>query len=290
MLKAYSGSNTREHFGGTGRPHERSTYGTDKSGTKSYRFNSLGFRGEEHDAGAAVTIFVCGCSNAFGTGLNLEETWVHRFKIGYAETHGLDPGEVNVLNFSQGGASNDYITRTLLTQCTQVRPDLVIAQFAPMYRAEGFVDGQPYCIGFGCSPTLSGYGRLLGVPWGTKKTVLRRMWQATGHLRRYSSEGGFADTMRNILLLQFYCRDAGIPCVMTWSGHENLDSPAYRDNPALVSLIALVDHSCFCDFAIRDPDILIDYAADANHPGPATNALFAVRLLEFHERATSLSS
>jgi hypothetical protein len=145
-------------------------------------------------------------------------------------------------------------------------------------------------MGFGATPTLGGYGRLLGVPWGIKWTVLRRMWQAIGHARRYSSEGGFADTMRNILLLQFYCRDAAIPCVMTWSGHGNVDDPAYRDNPALAPLIALLDPAGFCRFAIRDPDILVDHAADDNHPGPATNALFADRLLAFHEHATSRSS
>ena len=107
MLKAYSGSWTREHFGSAGRPHVLSTYGTDRSGTKAYRFNSLGFRGEEHNPDAAATIFVCGCSNAFGLGLNVEETWVHRFKLEYAEKRGLEPSDVNVLKFSQGAATND---------------------------------------------------------------------------------------------------------------------------------------------------------------------------------------
>jgi hypothetical protein len=289
MLKAYSGMRTREHFGATPGPHVLSTYGTDRSGTKSYRFNSLGFRSEEHDPDAAATIFVCGCSNAFGLGLNVEESWVHQFKLAYAAERGLNPSDVNLLNFSQGAASNDYITRTLLTQCAQVRPDLVIAQFSPMYRCESYVDGQPFCIGTGLWG-ISAWVRFLAVPWTMKSTVMRRIWRASGHARRYSPESGLADTLRNMLLLQFYCRANGIRCVMTWSDRRRLDDPALRDNPALAPLIALLDRACLCDFAIRDPDILTDAAADGRHPGPATNAAFAARLLDFHDRATSRSS
>ena len=49
-------------------------YGADRSGLKSYRFNSLGFRGEEPDPAAAVRILVCGCSHGFGTGLDVGES------------------------------------------------------------------------------------------------------------------------------------------------------------------------------------------------------------------------
>ena len=38
------------------------------------------------------------------------------------------------------------------------------------------------------------------------------------------------------------------------------------------------------DFAIGDPDICVDRAADHRHPGPLANAAFAARLLDFHER------
>ena len=86
------------------------------------------------------------------------------------------------------------------------------------------------------------------------------------------------------------CRANGIRCVMTWSDRRRLDDPALRDNPALAPLIALLDRLCLCDFAIRDPDILIDAAADGRHPGPATNAAFAARLIEFHARALEPSS
>jgi hypothetical protein len=87
------------------------------------------------------------------------------------------------------------------------------------------------------------------------------------------------------LLLQYYCCANGIPCIMTWSQRRWLDEPGFGDNPALKPLIALLDPACLCDFAIRDPDIRVDAAADDKHPGPASHAIFAARLLEFHERA-----
>lgn len=290
MLERYCGSRTREHFGDGAGPSVLSAYGTDQSGTKRYRFNSLGFRGEEHDPRAAATIFVCGCSITFGTGLDVEESWPHRFKLAYAARLGRDPREFNLLNFSQGGASNDYVARTLLTQCARVRPDLVVAQFSAMHRAEGFVDGEPYCIGLGLWPSLSVWARFLGVPWKSKWTVLRRMRQASGHARAYSEEAGFANALRAMLLVQFYCRANGIPCVLTWTHRRRLDEPEFRKNPALAPLIALLDPNSFCDFAIRDPDICTDAAADGGHPGPRSNAAFAERVLAFHERAMQASS
>ena len=147
MLQTYCGSRVREHLGECGPPHVRPTYGRDQTGTQLYRFNSLGYRGEEFDPDARVTIFVCGCSNAFGTGLGLEETWPSRFRSAYAERHGYARGEVNVLNFSEGAASNDYIARTLITQCSEVKPDVVVAQFSPINRAEGLYRGARALVG-----------------------------------------------------------------------------------------------------------------------------------------------
>jgi hypothetical protein len=60
MLLQYSGDRERDHFGPTGPPHTILTYGQDLSGTKTYHFNSLGFRGDEFDPGARVKIFACG--------------------------------------------------------------------------------------------------------------------------------------------------------------------------------------------------------------------------------------
>ncbi|MGB1221611.1 MAG: hypothetical protein ACPG43_08725, partial [Alcanivoracaceae bacterium] len=42
----------------------------DRSGKVQYRFNALGFRGEQYNENARYHIFVCGPSEAFGLGLN----------------------------------------------------------------------------------------------------------------------------------------------------------------------------------------------------------------------------
>src|SRR5688572_19890937 len=135
-LLPYSGLLVRQHFGPSRGPHTLTTYCTDRSATKSYHFNSLGFRGEEPSAQAEVRIFVCGCSQAFGSGLNAEETWPVKVRDHLAAMWGIDPGRVDLLNFSQGGASNCYITRMLVSQMTRVRPDLVIALFTHKARYE----------------------------------------------------------------------------------------------------------------------------------------------------------
>ena len=280
MLHGYAG--TRDHGGG---PHGLRSYGRDKSGTKLYRFNSLGFRGEEPDPRAAATIFVCGCSHTFGTGLDAEEAWPHRFKLAWAERRGLAADEVNLLNFSQGAASNDYVARTLLAQCAEVRPDLVVAQFTSMNRAEAFADGEPFTIGPWLWPGASLWRRFLAVPWAQKAAVLSRMRSAAGYARFYSPESGFANAVRNILLVQSACRAMGIPCAITWSEHELLRDPEFLANPALASLVRLVDPGCVADFGIRDPDVCVDAAADGRHAGPRTHAAFAERLLAFVERA-----
>ena len=43
---------------------------------------------------------------------------------------------------------------------------------------------------------------------GLEATIIMhpQIWQASGHARRYTAESGLADTLRNMLLLQFYCR------------------------------------------------------------------------------------
>lgn len=80
-------------------------YGKDQSGTKGYRFNSLGFRGEDVSMDAAKRIFACGCSITFGEGLDLEETWSAQFQKKYAARYGIHASTVNLLNFGESGAS-----------------------------------------------------------------------------------------------------------------------------------------------------------------------------------------
>src|SRR4051812_27827148 len=115
MLHPFIGYRAGEHFG-TGAPRILTKYDTDQSGTKTYRFNSLGFRGEEFNPDARKHIFCCGCSYLVGVGLDYEETVLSHFKRAYANAWRLREQDVNLLNFSMASASNDYIARTLVSQ------------------------------------------------------------------------------------------------------------------------------------------------------------------------------
>src|SRR5689334_11722829 len=108
-LLSYSGVRS-DHWGADGKGgHTISTYGAGASHHKTYSFNTAGFRGEDLLPDAAMRLFVGGCSFTFGHGLDIEETWPYKFKLRVAARTGCDPSRINLLNFSQGGASNDYI-------------------------------------------------------------------------------------------------------------------------------------------------------------------------------------
>lgn len=105
-----------------------------------YEFNSLGFRGIEYDPAAALRVFVCGCSYAFGMGVPADRTWPVVFTRLAAVGLGIPVEQSHVQNFSQVGASNNYVTRTLIKQCHLVSPTLAIAAFTHNSRVE-YLDG-----------------------------------------------------------------------------------------------------------------------------------------------------
>jgi hypothetical protein len=111
------------------------------------------------------------------------------------------------------------------------------------------------------------------------------MRRAAGYARLYSPELGFANAVRNILLVQSACRAAGVRCAITWSEHGRLRDPEFLGNASLALLVRLIDPGCFADFGIRDPEFCVDAAADGRHAGPRSHAAFAARLVEFVERS-----
>src|SRR5215831_16546203 len=101
-----------------------------------YHFNSLGYRGEAFDPAARLKIFVAGCSYSFGLGVPQEQTWPVLLKQQLADKLGVPLEQANLQNFSQIGASNGYIARTIVRQCDRVRPDLAVIAFTHRQRAE----------------------------------------------------------------------------------------------------------------------------------------------------------
>lgn len=285
-LLPYDGSRTEEHLGDEPRHggHEIRSYGADRSGKISYRFNSLGFRGEEYRPAAGKHVFVCGPSTAFGTGLPLEASWPHLFKVAYARHHALPPDEVNLLNFSQGGAGNDYMVRTAMTQCARVKPDLLLVELAPGHsRTEYFsseVTGSDRHLLFGAWL----FGDDGSVRPKIKEEHPEILGPLLGYFDYYSDEIGVMSTVKAVLLLQLYCKVQSIPYLVCWGWREGAasDISRYRSHISIAPLLDLVDWQRVFPHAIADD--CIDKAADGYHAGAESCARYAQRLWQGWKR------
>ena len=262
-LHPYYGDWTQVHFGLSRRQAERhvtNIYPPDRSGTRTYTFNSFGFRSEEFNPRARSTIFACGASFTVGVGVADDQVWTQPFKTRYAAIAGCDPSDVTVQNFAQGAASNDYTTRTLLSQCERVKPDLVIAHFGADNRRTEWFDGDTH-VSIG--PWMADFGRKTRIP-----AVIE------GFYAYYTPHLGAANALKNALLLQWYCRTRGVQLLLAWSDYRATLRVA-EQHPVCRALAEMLDRDLL--FQPREP---VDWSRDAGHPGPSSHELFATQLLD----------
>lgn len=249
-------------------------YGNDTSGTKEYRFNSLGFRGENLCLDATKRIYTSGCSITFGEGLNIEETWSSQFRELYAAKYGLASEKVNLLNFGESGASNERIARTVLPQCEALKPDLLLIQLSYFNRIEYLVGSHNMNIGqwFLTADSV----RESEPTWLPSLRDVVSCFYAF-----YTNEWGFASTLRSILLLQSYCQAKLIPYLFWWVLDHKQEFVRFASNPVCAALYELVDTSYFCDIPIETYEL--DRAADGSHMGPQAHRLIAHALFSQFE-------
>jgi hypothetical protein len=224
---------------------------TDSSGIVDYRFNSLGFRGDEPDLASKNLVFVCGCSYTFGLGLNWNETWAYRLQ---QLLECRDGEKTELLNFAQGGASNDYIARTLISQIRRVKPRLVVAQFTFANRCELVGDEAIDCVG----------------PWNESEDAL-------AYYAFYREAYGLMNASKNILLLAAYCQNLSIPfLVWTVQPREELLATLTRHpwTDWIHEEFRLLGNRMASD-SLLERKYFVDFAADNAHPGPKSNGLFA---------------
>ena len=241
-LHPYRGRRWLEHFG------------LDESSSEVRPLNSLGYRGEEFEPDAPVKLFVCGCSNTFGLGVELEESWPFLFKQKLAQQHGLPESSVNLMNFSEIGASNDYISRTLIEQSARVRPDVIVAGFT--YTARFELLDRASQVGFG--------------PWRVKQDHPDELAKRAKYLFLGTDTTQEQVRMiKNVLLLQYFCRSRDIPFVfLFFQPLTHAELPA-----ALLRLFEETDLESSASVAL---DITrVDRAADGQHPGPRSHVLMA---------------
>jgi hypothetical protein len=283
IILPFIGYRSWEHDPSSDSPHVRAVCDMDLSGEKTYCYNSMGFRGEEFRPDACKRIFFSGCSYTFGVGLDLEETAAYKFKMHYCESLRLSADDVNLLNFAMPGASNEYIVRTLLSQCRRVKPDLVVAIFSHIDRAE-YIDEEalgervwtvaPWWIKEACPELVD--------PNTEADERVEIMRQASiGYFYYYTLSNALARFLQNALLLQFYCDLKSIPYVFYWVEISHL--ARLEHHFALAEMSQLLDIAHFANYSDLKRHVC-DRAADAAHPGPISNSKMAKALFDKYEQ------
>jgi hypothetical protein len=263
MLHPYKGTRRDGHLGPDGQGGLSTAFDDGGANTNTYHFNSLGFRGEEFDPGAPFKLFVCGCSITFGIGLEYEQSWPFLFRRKVAEHEGLAEAQVNLMNFSEAGASNDYITRTLIEQSARARPDLIVAGFSLMYRFELLDESLTYRFN---PPMLEKYASAGGQAAEMAK-LGEFVFLGTDDIQKKMR------MIKNVLLLQYFCESREIPLVfMFFESFMREDLPAALSTPMTEALYEQID---FDSFVPLSPATKVDLATDGRHPGPRSQILIA---------------
>jgi len=228
-------------------------------GTKVYRYNSLGFRGEEFRPEAKFRVAAFGCSIAFGMGLDMEETFLHKLKLHIANSLGFTPDEVNLMVFAVGGHSNDFALRTVLNYAVEVKPDLVIYNLVAMPRTE----------------LISRDGaRNLNVGAITAENIdFIDDDKLLAFFDLYEPEYGFVNAAKNIVLAQLYLQRAGIPSLVV-NGTVNVEQ--FRNHSMCADYIRQLDFDNYIEHSFIKHKA--DLAADDNHAGAITNSAIALHI------------
>ena len=244
----YSGPR-REILRKLGGAWQRSTHDTDLSGTRTYAFNELGYRGPSFEQGKGYLAFVFGESDAFGMGMEWEDSWCVRAAFAEAARQGFDPSDVMVMNFAESGASNSYIARLVAVQCARVQPDLVIVGLADHGRMEVLTSEES----LSCGGWLEGDGVVEGVKScdeldaASKERLVDGLERASA-FRRYSDanlSGGDEQLLyhsaQSLLLIQSVLRAQGTRAVVIGRAVERLLNEKARQHPVLGTMVALLD-------------------------------------------------
>lgn len=278
-----------------GRPHVERTFGSDGSGRRSYGFNRLGFRGGELDPAAPFRVYAFGESHAFGYFVDFDQCWPSRFVELWIRHRNLDRSDVCYLNFADAGASNASIARAVVAQCSAVRPDLALVHFADLRRSEVILDGRPHRIGHWLlreEPELAAR-ELAGE--GDREKTLRELIDRGSSFYRFAlgperpewferavDATCLLESLRSILLVQYFCRSQQIRLVATCDHIDVLLSPAARRDPTLGPLVTCLDPEVLCGLDIWS--VGGDRSDDPQHAGPVRHDRFARAIFDFYRK------
>lgn len=262
-----------DRWGKRGQPFERDKQGRDQSGTKHYRFNALGFRGPSFDPAAERHVCVFGESHAFGGGLDEQEAWIEHLVRSWSAAQGVPRERVCLSNFAEGGSSNGYISRAVVSQCERVRPDLIAVEFAGVSRAEAFLAGRPVRVGEWLSVTTR--ADFDALPDDALRALAKDLVARGDAYEAFSTPLLSAvDTLLNMHLVRAYCRARGVDVVASLDALRELREIVSAHEVARELWDGLDDGTFLMPECIRHYSAPDDKAADGSHPGVKTHASF----------------
>ncbi|HJQ58368.1 MAG TPA: hypothetical protein VJ890_15780 [Vineibacter sp.] len=244
-----------------------------KAGEHVYRFNALGYRGEDFNSGAPFKLFVFGCSYTFGSGLRYGQTWPYLLKQAMAPRLSLRRSQISLQNFSQLGASNSFIARTVVEQCERMQPDLAVIHFTHHQRTEYLGRDARWSndtehLGSWSRQEPAGSGEIL--PPGRR------------YLQQYTYRGSLLDTLKNMYLVQCALKRRGIPYVFIWETARQFFRSPISSTPALRDFALRIDKTRLCPVSILSRGIRVDAIKKGDaHPGPKSQVKLVGRLLDW---------
>jgi hypothetical protein len=182
------------------------TSGNDESGTCTYTYNELGYRGDSIYKGG-VRILSVGDSHTEGVGVSDDETWSHQLSK-------LIPNGVD-LNAGFGGRSNDYIARAILTMFKTFRPDIVLVMYTYPTRKE-YYDKKGNLHPFHVNP------------WGYFKNDEVGKDEHHSYLKISHDENDMVNWYKNHLLISNFLKANNTP--FFWNGSFLNDLTIKEDN------------------------------------------------------------
>lgn len=235
-----------------------------------YKFNSMGFRGEDLTTPAEKKIMVVGCSFTYGDGLPWEDTWGYQFvEILKAQT-GKD---VKLYSVAYGGSGIDRCAISLMDALhSDFKPDVIIA-LLPSYSRRMIVE------------------RLDGEQFDTISMILRTgghgiRVMTSAYVGLNMSELDYINrSIAGIQMMYYTAKEMSIPLYTSSWSHDTTELlrmiPNLKNGILPVSLVCDVssrNSKYYGDAAVKFKE---EIARDLQHFGPRSHYVFAMELYDF---------
>jgi hypothetical protein len=226
------------------------------------------FVGEDYDPNSDFLITVTGCSCSDGQYFsNIKDIWPNKFKELFTNNYNMN---VNLLNYSNAGVSNNYISRVTMEYNIDKKPNLAIISFTEFQRHEIHTDTETYCTAYWVNSNLS-----------------------DAYYIDYDEEFGIINFLQNMIILQNYFNFRKIPYIFSfaypkyhyfWIKEKYI---RYNSSHIVKKLLSMIDETKILMPTICGPNHIdwcfFDKAEDNHHPGPINHSVFARKLFEFYE-------